>query len=126
MKIASLIAALGRNGQLGLGNKLPWNDPDDLRWFRDRTMGGIVIMGRRTREGITGRLVGRQMVVWDGKVAPQALIEHLAVEKKTIWIAGGAHTYRSFMPYVRHSIITHVEYTGPADVFMPPLWELAA
>lgn len=48
---------IGRNGTL------PWHIPDDLKWFRETTWGNTVIMGRRTRESIGKRLIGRTNIV---------------------------------------------------------------
>jgi len=42
---------------------------------------------------------------------------------RTIWIAGGAKTYARFLPHVRRAIVTLIDYDGPADVWMPQLWE---
>jgi dihydrofolate reductase len=42
---------------------------------------------------------------------------------RIIWIAGGEQIYRLWMPYVRRCFITRVDYDGPADVWMPPLWD---
>ncbi len=51
-----MIAAIGRNRELGEGNKLIWNIPSDLQRFREITRGHPVIMGRKTYESI-GRLL---------------------------------------------------------------------
>jgi dihydromethanopterin reductase len=124
-----LIAAVGRRGQLGLGGRLPWNDPEDLQWFRARTTGHVVLMGKRTAEGLNKDLSQRTVVVWDGTSEPEHVINRLNAQNRMerqaariIWIAGGAHTYRSFMPFVRYSVISHIDFNGDADVWMPELW----
>jgi dihydromethanopterin reductase len=124
MKIdCRLIAAVGRSGQLGLGGKLPWSDPLDLRWFRDQTMDSVVLMGGRTHDKV-GQLPGRFRARWSGKTSPYAVLQQIHVRFKglTIWVAGGAYTYAAFMPFVRYAVITRIDYDGEADTFMPPLW----
>jgi dihydromethanopterin reductase len=118
-----LIAAVGRHGQLGLGGKLPWHDPLDLRWFRDQTMGGVVLFGGRTFEAV-GDLPGRTKLRWSGRTQPFGVLQAIGAKYKgkVIWIAGGSHTYKTFMPFVRLAVITRVEYDGEADAYMPPLW----
>jgi dihydromethanopterin reductase len=117
-----LIAAVGRNGQLGLGGKLPWHDPVDLKWFRETTMDGVVLMGRRTYNAV-GQLPGRNVVKWGGKTSPFSVLQQVHRRfGKTIWIGGGSWTYLSFMPFVRIAVITRIDYDGLADAYMPPLW----
>lgn len=58
-----IIAAMATNRVIGRGNTLPWHLPEDLRRFRDRTMGHALIMGRRTYESIGRPLPGRRTVV---------------------------------------------------------------
>jgi len=48
------IAAIGRNRELGLGNKLLWNIPDDLKRFKELTLGHALVMGRKTFDSIVG------------------------------------------------------------------------
>jgi dihydromethanopterin reductase len=117
-----LIAAVGRNGQLGLGGGLPWHDPVDLKWFREATWGDVVLMGRRTYNAV-GHLPGRNTVRWGGKSSPFTVLQQIHRRfGKTIWIGGGQWTYLAFMPYVRIAVITRIDYDGPADAYMPALW----
>ena len=45
-----LIAAVGRQGQIGLNGRLPWRHPEDLQWFKEQTMGKVVVCGFNTAE----------------------------------------------------------------------------
>lgn len=125
-----LIAAVGRRGQLGLGDRLPWHDPEDLRWFREQTTGCAVVVGWRTYATIPN-LPGRELWVWNGKDEPDVVLAAIHAGRQharlptnaPIWIAGGAKTYAAFMPLVRRAVVTLVDYDGPADVWMPPLWQ---
>src|SRR5438046_7518721 len=59
----TIIAAVARNGVIGHRNRMPWHLPEDLRRFRQLTLGHAVIMGRRTFESIGGQLAGRDNIV---------------------------------------------------------------
>jgi dihydromethanopterin reductase len=123
MSDVRLIAAVGRSGQLGLGGQLPWKNPVDLRWFREQTIGGVVVMGGRTYD-VVGELSGRVMARWSGSHSPHTVLTKIAARHpgKLIWIAGGAYTYSQFMPFVRIAVISRIDYDGEADTYMPPLW----
>jgi dihydrofolate reductase len=61
-----LIAAVARNGAIGMNNALLWSDPEDQKFFRRMTMGCPVIMGRKTWDSLPTRfrpLPGRRNVV---------------------------------------------------------------
>lgn len=128
-----LIAACGHRGQIGRAGDLPWRgNPDieaamaaDLAAFRRLTMGGVVILGRRTARGMP-RLDGRCVYEWAGSEAAE-VIETCGQEwpGRPIWIAGGAHTYRTFAPFVDGlKLISAIPYDSPAEedrehVFFP-------
>lgn len=119
-----LIAAVGKSGQLGLGDALPWKDPEDLAWFKSMTDGSVVIVGMNTYKTLP-RLPNRIVIPFANRqMKPSTFL--LMVDRlypnQVLWIAGGAKTYAAFLPFVRRSFITHVDYDGPADVYMPPLW----
>src|SRR2546430_9112199 len=59
----AIIAAVASNGVIGHRNRMPWHLPEDLRRFRQLTLGHAVIMGRRTFESIGGPLAGRDNIV---------------------------------------------------------------
>lgn len=122
-----LIAAVGRSGQLGLGDNLPWHDPEDLAWFKDQTMGGIVVAGWKTWRTLPD-LPGRKLILDPAlrNVAPRAVAERLAADNPgvPIWIAGGAKTYQRWLAsgLIRRAVITLVDYNGDATAWMPSLW----
>jgi dihydrofolate reductase len=121
----NLIAGVGRRGQIGRGAFLPWSNHQDMMFFRDITMGGVLIIGARTANEIE-ELPGRIIMVYEG-VSPERFI----VEARSrylrwkIWIAGGAKTYRDFAPFVDGlKILSAIDYDNdPADdhrhVFFP-------
>lgn len=133
----NLIAAVGKRGQLGFAGRIPWRDPEDMRWFRWMTGGDVVVMGRKTWTSLpTPTLEARTLVIVsangsrsftpDGANMPIPIDPERVMEiyfDRKIWVAGGEQIYRLWMPYVRRCYITRVDYDGPADVWMPPLWE---
>jgi len=63
MKRLKAIAAMSLNRVIGCGNKIPWHLPDDFKWFREKTMGNIVVMGRKTFESLKGPLPNRRNLI---------------------------------------------------------------
>nr|AIA14822.1 Dihydrofolate reductase [uncultured bacterium] len=124
-----LIAAIGRQGQLGLNGDMPWGrgHPEDLKRFRELTTGGIVVTGHRTFETVKhlDNTHGRRFIRDFASLSPVRYLADVVSEfgdDRVIWIAGGAKTYARFAPWVNEFVIRTVPYTGPADVFLPPLW----
>lgn len=61
--IISIIAAIGKNGELGKDNKLLWHIPEDMKRFKELTKGHVVIMGRKTFESIGKPLPNRLNII---------------------------------------------------------------
>ena len=61
--IITIIAAVAENGVIGRGNALPWHIPEDLRYFKEVTLGKPVVMGRNTWESIGRPLPNRTNIV---------------------------------------------------------------
>lgn len=100
---------------IGVDGGLPWHYSADLKRFKKRTMGSVIIMGRVTwcsigRKALPGR---RNIVISRSKVADA---EHYAsVEqafasypKRRIWVIGGGQIYRAAMPYLNLLDVTFV------------------
>ena len=104
----AIIAAVASNGVIGHRNRMPWHLPEDLRRFRQLTLGHAVIMGRRTFESIGGPLAGRDNIVitrspdWtrSGCRAVRSLDAALAavVEPRDAFVIGGAQIYALAIP----------------------------
>ncbi len=65
------IAAITQNRCIGDKGKLPWHLPQEYAWFKQKTMGGTLIMGRKTYESIGRPLPGRQTVVLSRSAGPR-------------------------------------------------------
>jgi dihydrofolate reductase len=140
----SIIVAVSDNGVIGRGGGLPWHLANDLRRFKQITMGHTVVMGRRTWESIGRPLPGRRMVVVsrqpDFRVdipevqtatsLDQALQVAKSADGDEAFIIGGAELYRAALPIARRLYMTrvHAEVTG--DTFFPSVswndWRLVA
>lgn len=124
MNPIKLIAAVGKNGELGLEGDLPWGNlfPEDRQAFRDKTTDGIVIVGHRTWPSVR-RLDGthgRAILCDNTGLTPRDYLSLYRIEPgRTVWIAGGAKTYLRWLPLVGERHITVLDWTGPADVWMP-------
>ena len=132
-----LIAACDEGGGIGRARQLLTDCPEDMAHFRRTTMGGIVVMGRRTMESLPARrpLAGRENVVLSGTMerAEGFHIVHDLAELWTllgtmthsmprpIFAVGGAECYRTLLPYTRRAYITRLPGAYGADVFLPPL-----
>src|SRR6185369_1208711 len=104
----SIIAAIAENGVIGRGGTLPWRLSDDLRRFKQLTMGHTIVMGRRTWESIGRALPGRRTVVVsrspdfrtrvDGVETAISLDQALGIAETAgdneAFIIGGAELYR--------------------------------
>ena len=125
----AIIAAVARNGVIGHRNRMPWHLPEDLRRFRQLTLGHAVIMGRRTFESIRWPLAGRTNIVvtrspeWtrSGCHAAHSLEAALAVvrEPQDAFVIGGAQIYALALPIASRLYMTEIERDFEGDVFFP-------
>ena len=103
------IWAQDQNGLIGKNEVLPWYLPDDLKFFKEMTIGKTLVMGRRTFEGMGGRpLPGRTTIILTRNENYQApagvyvmhdvneIIDFAKNEDQTVFIAGGAAIYTAF------------------------------
>ena len=140
--ILSLIAAVGKNNEIGKGSQLIWKLPADMKYFRTVTSGHPIIMGRKTFESIGRALPNRRNVVitrdvnyaHDGVEVTHSLEEALRLvaleqgrrfeenqDEVEAFIIGGGQIYAEAMPKAQKLYITHVDATVDADVFFPAI-----
>jgi dihydrofolate reductase len=131
----SIIVVIGKNGELGANNDLLWRLPNDLKRFKELTLGHTIIMGRKTFESLPkGALPGRTNVVitgisdkkFDNCIIFNDLIKairHFRNEDE-VFVIGGASIYRQSIKFVEKLYITKVYQTFEnADVFFPEINE---
>ncbi|MBO0432198.1 dihydrofolate reductase [Enterococcus sp. DIV0660C] len=130
------IWAQDENGLIGKNEQLPWRLPNDLKFFKQTTESNILVMGRKTFEGMGSRpLPNRQTIVLthdknyqaDGVTIMHELEEVLAFEKKAdgiVFIAGGAAIYQEFLPYCNVLYRTVIQHAFDGDTYFPTVdWE---
>ncbi len=129
------VVAIGKNRELGLGNKLLWHIPEDLKRFKQLTLGKPIIMGRKTFESIVGYLghplperpniVVTRDVNWkyDGVIVAGSVEEGIEKAKEfgsdEIHIGGGAEIYKQALPLIDKLYLTIIDDTKEADTYFP-------
>jgi|SRR3989344_3651970 len=136
----SIVAAVGKNRELGSGNKLLWHIPADLKRFKSLTLGHPVIMGQKTFDSIVGMLgkplPERKNIVmtldpaygkeWAGREdvfivhsSEEALAKARSLDSEEIFIGGGAQIYAALLPHADRLYLTQIEDDKEADAFFP-------
>jgi len=129
----SLIAAIGKNNELGKDNTLLWKLPADLKYFKETTSAHAVIMGRKTFESIGHPLPNRRNIIItrdvkykkEGTEVAHSVSEVLDLfpdKDEEIFVIGGAEIFEQFMPIADRLYITHIGAEDKmADVFFPDI-----
>lgn len=124
----TLVAAVGRNGVIGDGSAMPWHIPADLRFFKETTMGGTLLMGRGTWDSIGRALPGRRTIVvtrspsWSasGAEVARSLAEALALAGDTeVFVAGGGQVYAQTIDHADRLVITEVDLAPEGETRFP-------
>ncbi len=126
-----LIAAIGKNNELGKDNKLIWYLPNDLKFFKEKTMGSPIIMGYNTFKSLPKLLPGRKHIVLTHREIefPEGvdvfhdkkdLLESLKQYNGNVFVIGGASIYKQFIEDADKMILTEVDKEEKeVDVFFP-------
>lgn len=127
----SIIAAIGKNRELGKDNKLLWHIPDDLPRFKKLTLGHSIVMGRKTFESIGRPLPNRTNIVVtrdssyevEGVVVvhsiEKAIEEAKKKDKEEIFVIGGGQIYEQALPFTDRLYLTIVDAQAEADTYFP-------
>ena len=135
----SFIVAVAANQVIGRDNKLPWHIPEDLKWFKENTMGKPMIMGRKTFESLGRVLPGRPHIVVsrDKSFAAEGVCVACSIDEAVemanklagtlgvdeIMVIGGENVYRQMLPLVSRIYRTYVDMEPEGDAFFPELDE---
>ncbi len=127
LKHFNAIAAMSKNRVIGNGASIPWHLPDDFRWFREKTTGHVLVMGRKTFESIGRALPGRKTIVLSRsgfshpgiEVRPSLGSIHPDDEPGTVFICGGGEVYREALPLCFDLFLTVVKRDVAGDVLFP-------
>lgn len=125
----SLIACIGKNRELGKGGNLVFHIKEDMKFFKETTMGHKIVMGRKTWETLPGKLPGRTNIVVSSSdfEGPDEVIhdidKFIAENRDTdeeIFVIGGGKIYAEFLPVASKLYLTEVDAEDPAaDTFFP-------
>lgn len=125
----SLIAAVGKNNELGLDNHLIFNIPGDLKFLRNTTLGKTVIMGRKTYESIGKPLPKRINIVVSNSLKEtdgitiinsfEEVLEKYLNSEEEVFIIGGESLYNYFINYAQNIYLTKVYANAVADKYFP-------
>lgn len=134
----NLIVAVDKNWAIGKGNQLLVSIPQDMKFFRETTLGKVVVMGRKTLESFPGGqpLKKRTNIVLtrdkNYKVndaiivhTVKELLEELKkYEEEEIYVIGGESIYRQLLPYCNLAHVTKIDHAYEADTYFPNLDEM--
>lgn len=128
----SLIAiwAESQNGIIGNGDQLPWHIPSELKHFKRLTTGHSVVMGYRTADGLKNKtFANRNMILYHDQTAEPSDFKNFTVmnfgdiinlaKTENVFIAGGASTYKDFLPFVDTVIRTIISKNYEGDIPAP-------
>ena len=132
----NIIAAVAKNGVIGLNGTIPWNIPEDKKYFKKVTDGKIIIMGRKTFEGIGFSLPNRVNIIiskekyfhdknqYIAKNLNEAIVIANKYIKKNkisdeIFICGGANIYKKGLKYAQKIYLTQLDDNYAGDTYFP-------
>lgn len=140
-----LIVAVDKNWAIGKDNKMMWHLPGDMKFFREKTTGHVVVMGRKTLESFPNGLPlknrtnivltkNRAYKVKDAVVVHdvEELLEELKkYDTEEIYVIGGGSMYQLMLPYCEKAYVTKIDHAYDADTYFPnldelPEWKLTA
>ncbi|HLR71732.1 MAG TPA: dihydrofolate reductase [Pseudogracilibacillus sp.] len=138
----SLILAMDRNRVIGVNNDLPWYLPRDLRFFKEKTTGNTIIMGRKTFDSIGRVLPNRKHIVLTKQNAdlPEEVTVIRSIDqikewndqnpKKEYFVIGGSTVFEQILPIADRMYITFIDESFEGDTFFPIFnetdWELTS
>lgn len=124
----AMIVAVAANGVIGKDNQLIWRIPEDLKYFKERTTGHVIIMGRRTLESLPFLLPNREHWVITSQVDYEPPYEDVKVfhspedavqaakDLDLAYCIGGAQVYASLAPYADRLYVTELHRAFTGDV----------
>ena len=134
----NLIVAVDKNWAIGKGQQLLVSIPQDMKFFRETTMGKVVVMGRKTLETFPGGQPLKKrvnIVITRDKnyKVNDAIIVHSVEEaveelkkynEEDIYVIGGETIYRQMLPYCNLAHVTKINHAYEADTYFPNLDEM--
>ena len=137
------IAAVDANWAIGNKNRLLTSIPADMKFFREKTMGHVVVMGRKTLESFPNGLplknrvnivltANRSYKVKDAIIVhtKEELLEELKkYDSNELYVIGGGSIYEMLIPCCDTAYITKIDHVYAVDTYFPNLdqmddWEM--
>lgn len=135
--MVNLIVATDRNGLIGNKGTIPWKIPNDMKYFKEKTSGSTVIMGRKTYQSIGKPLPNRiNIVISKKKVHHSDFISVSSLDEallkcpldRPIFIIGGSEIYKLFLnkKYIDRIYLTEIDGQFEGDTYfkLPDEWKL--
>ncbi len=135
--ILSSIAACATNRVIGKGGGLPWNIPEDMEYFKAKTKGHIIVMGRKTFESFGGKLLPNRLhiiltqqkdfsftgahVFHDPRQAMRFCAARASGWGDEVFCIGGAEIYSLLMPFTSRIYLTEIEEAYEGDTYFPEI-----
>ena len=128
-----IIAAIGKNNELGENNKLIWKIKEDMEFFKKETTNHTVIIGRKTFESLPKVLPNRKNIVLTRNdiILPnevikfnsiQELLKYISITSDKFYVIGGGHIYKELLPYSNKLILTEIDSAyDNADTYFPKI-----
>ena len=128
----SMIAAIGKNRELGKNNDLIWHFKEDMKFFRETTSGKIIVMGSKTYLSFPKRpLPNRENLVITKNPGNypevrtftdiEGFLGYAKTAEKEIFVCGGGMIYKSLLPYCKKAYITKIDHSFGGDTFFPDI-----
>jgi len=124
-KQLKLIVATSKNGVIGRDGTMPWHLPDDLKYFKEKTNGSIIIMGRKTFDSLSGVLPNREHWILSREEKSRinkdnnpnvkvfhdsfSVVSALMKDTRDGYVIGGGAIYKMFLPFVSACYVTEIE-----------------
>jgi dihydrofolate reductase len=142
----ALIAAMARNRVIGRDNAMPWHLPEDLRYFKAKTLGKPIVMGRKTFDSLGRPLPGRTNIVvsrqadlkLDGAQVFASIDDALNAARQQaqadgvdeVMVIGGDNLYRQTLERADRIYLTRIDSEPEGDAWFPDFdeqaWTLAS
>ena len=127
----SIISAVAENRIIGNKNTLPWHMPADFKYFKEATLGKVIVMGLNTFKSIGEKpLPDRKNIILnndpdyippEGCFVARSIDELLEMTKNEpeVMICGGASVYKQFLPLAQKLYLTYIHQNFEGDTFFP-------
>ena len=129
----TIIAAIGKNNELGYNNDLIWKFKEDMNFFKENTINKKIVMGRKTLESLPKLLDNRTHLVItrkklnDNRILTfnniDSFLEYAEKLDEEIMVIGGASIYKELLPYSNKLLLTEIDAESKADTYFPSINE---